>query len=799
MNIRSFLFFFAVLFLLNSSSFSLNFENGFSSNFAVFKLEREPLIRIGLATNAGSATITTSDSQLIATSPDEPDKFLGTQQVRILARSYSPPEIEIFNFEIAKITTREEAVNLEKDAREATEIDTSLRLDAKANTWSVLINAKMETPEEAEQFKKVLSDKGFGDVQIVSSKFTKHTDEALKLSAQIAKSPKSEVRSLPSSRPVADKISQNPVLKTSSSVPTNIAVNPNLREVLVSGASAVSKFSSLKAVAFGSQNERAVPVKYNGKAYRGKIEVFVNSRGTLTVVNVVPLEEYLLGVVPSELSLPQLEAQKAQAVAARTYAVANINNYGKQGFDMLPTVWSQVYKGVSIETKMGTQAVLQTRGIVATYHGTPINALYTSTCGGRTENSENIFDFDEPYLRGVNCSLEGDRHFQPFLIKSTREIAKIRNEANNELVRLAAKYAVNNFLMITNKFDDDYFEDQPTEIELRSWLNQLAIRFNKPLPQLITKDTSQPLLLAKALSEIIYTDAAQTEANLMSESDVNYQLSFDDADQVPKLFRPTLAMLLRDGWFSIYSDLTIKPQKHYSRAKILHLIDHIYDQKKWTQNLETGVAKPTDDGKLILKSGRSEKEIVVSPNVFLFRQFGDAFYQVKEAALLGGENVRYKTDASGAVVFLEIEPTEETTVAEKMSPFTYWNASMSASTMRARLGRYVKGLGTLIDVRIAKEGFSRRATDLEIITTNGTQHLTGGKIRSALRLKEQLFVMNKRYGSDGRISSVSFTGRGWGHGVGMCQYGAYGLAKMGVKYDEIVKHYYTGIDLTKAY
>ncbi len=75
----------------------------------------------------------------------------------------------------------------------------------------------------------------------------------------------------------------------------------------------------------------------------------------------------------------------------------------------------------------------------------------------------------------------------------------------------------------------------------------------------------------------------------------------------------------------------------------------------------------------------------------------------------------------------------------------------------------------------------------------------GGKIRSALRLKEQLFVINKRYGSGSAVASYTFTGRGWGHGVGMCQYGAYGLAKMGVKYDAIVKHYYTGIDLTRTY
>jgi stage II sporulation protein D len=156
-------------------------------------------------------------------------------------------------------------------------------------------------------------------------------------------------------------------------------VNPNLREVIVNGAGESASFSSLKPVAISSTNERSMPVRLNGKAYRGKLEVFVNSRGNLTVVNVVSLEDYLLGVVPSELSLPQLEAQKAQAVAARTYAVANINQFSNKGFDLLPTVSSQVYGGVNAESRMGTQAVLSTRGIVATYNGKPINAMYTST------------------------------------------------------------------------------------------------------------------------------------------------------------------------------------------------------------------------------------------------------------------------------------------------------------------------------------------------------------------------------------------------------------------------------------
>ena len=173
-------------------------------------------------------------------------------------------------------------------------------------------------------------------------------------------------------------------------------------------------------------------------------------------------------------------------------------------------------------------------------------------------------------------------------------------------------------------------------------------------------------------------------------------------------------------------------------------------------------------------------------------------YPVREAALIGGESVRFQTDGAGAVSYLEVEPTEQTTVAENMSPFTNWNTTLSSGEVQSRLSRYVRGIGTLYDVNIKTKGYSRRAVELEIIGSNGTRSLKGGAIRSALRLREQLFVINKRY-SGSTVASYTFTGRGWGHGVGMCQYGAYGLAKMGVKYDEIIRHYYTGVDLTQAY
>ncbi|HCA58310.1 MAG TPA: hypothetical protein DEP46_10030, partial [Blastocatellia bacterium] len=178
----------------------------------------------------------------------------------------------------------------------------------------------LDSKEEADAFKAKLAENGFPDVAVRTEKRTVVSPDAVALSQQVRKAGRSQVRSL--------------IRPTGSSAPTAASADdivPGLREVIVNGASTEAKYGSLKAVSFGSFDERSNPVRLNGKAYRGKIEVFINSRGSLTVVNVVPLEEYLLGVVPSELSLPALEAQKAQAVAARTYAVANINGFATQG------------------------------------------------------------------------------------------------------------------------------------------------------------------------------------------------------------------------------------------------------------------------------------------------------------------------------------------------------------------------------------------------------------------------------------------------------------------------------------
>lgn len=762
-----------------------------SNIFAHYRFIEEPTIRVALTTNARSVAISTSDNQLVSVSPEEQPKFLGISNITVSARAYRPPVFEKYYFEIPGIATKEEADQIVKDIKESLNEPALVNLDPKiANTYRIRIGDAKENLEEANAYKEFLAEKGFEDVEIITEKYQQPSDEAVALSKQINSNSTSQVRSLILSSPVGSKG------KGDSVQPTVDSINPNLREVIINGGKSAS-FTSLKPVLISSTNERNVPVRFNGRAYRGKLELFVNGRGTLSVINVVKLEDYVRGVVPNELGFPSLEAQKAQAVAARTYAVSKINQYANEGFDVFPTTQSQVYKGFPSETAMGNQAVAETRGIIALYNGKPIRAMYTSTCGGRTEDVKNIYtDYDAPYLKGVECAFEGREYFDSMLVKSSREPANIKNDNYLELVRITSQFAANGFVLSGNRFSDDWFQEVPTTAELSSWLGQLATRFGKPFPQ-ISNNSAKNIEFAKLMASMLYS--FEMTDTLLSEGDINYQLSFADADKIPTENRANLAMLFRDGWLSLYADATFRPNETMSRGRLIRLLYSIYAKKKWLPTMQSGSAKTTVDGKLVLRVGKSDKQFPLRPDVFLFRQFGDTFYQVRETALIGGETVNYQTNFTGEVIYLEVKPSTQTATPERTSPFTAWNTNLSASAVQSRLSRYVRGIGTLYDVNIKRKGYSRRAVELEIIGSNGKFSLVGGKIRSALRLKEQLFVMNKRYDSNGRVISYNFTGKGWGHGIGMCQYGAFGLAKQGYKFDQILKHYYSGIDLPRSY
>jgi SpoIID/LytB domain protein len=134
----------------------------------------------------------------------------------------------------------------------------------------------------------------------------------------------------------------------------------------------------------------------DGKPYRGKLEL-VPQGGFLRVVNVVALESYLQGVVAGEVPFSwPAEALKAQAVAARSYAIASLLK-GKP-FDLYADVRSQVYLGVAGEKPSTTKAVLDTSGQVVLYGGKVATTYYFSSSGGKTASAADVFGFAVPYL-----------------------------------------------------------------------------------------------------------------------------------------------------------------------------------------------------------------------------------------------------------------------------------------------------------------------------------------------------------------------------------------------------------------
>ena len=125
------------------------------------------------------------------------------------------------------------------------------------------------------------------------------------------------------------------------------------------------------------------------------------------LVLTITLEEYLVGVLAAEM-LPTYHEQalKAQAVCARTYAIRFMNKHSAYGFDMCTGTDCQTYKGVSAESERTTLAAQQTKGMVMKYNGQLIEAVYSATSGGWTENVKYVWGSDIPYLQAVEDSYE---------------------------------------------------------------------------------------------------------------------------------------------------------------------------------------------------------------------------------------------------------------------------------------------------------------------------------------------------------------------------------------------------------
>ena len=150
----------------------------------------------------------------------------------------------------------------------------------------------------------------------------------------------------------------------------------------------------------------------DGKPYRGEISFVVGDSG-LAVINVLPIDDYLMGVVPLEMGIRPASdsaAVQAQAVTARSYAYIHLTP--NRAYDVTGGTLDQLYGGVAAENAVASQAVEATRGLVLRFGGRVVNAPYHSTCGGTTAASSEVWrSADEPYLRQVSDRIPGTERF----------------------------------------------------------------------------------------------------------------------------------------------------------------------------------------------------------------------------------------------------------------------------------------------------------------------------------------------------------------------------------------------------
>ena len=590
---------------------------------------------------------------------------------------------------------------------------------------------------------------------------------------------------------------------------------------------------------------RPATMRVGEKDYRGEIHLLLNERGRINVVNVLPLEEYLRGVVPLELSpvaYPQIEALKAQAIAARTYALSHRNRFQREGFDLTSDARSQVYGGMSAEQALTDRAVEETRGMVAVYKNedgqeAPIEALYTSNCGGRTENNESIFlTRPVPYLRSVECAPDREMAGMKRELVSAISSEPLAGPDGRAIGREVALVEVLGF-NLPRHLTNQYLRGSVEQDEAQSWIEYVARMARPERPSPPRASITRLPGFASFLATALYGEGRARL--LLTSSDVDYILAGLDEEQLPPETRPSVAMLLKNGIIRLPADGRLNARAPITRAYAIETIARALlnglDGAKL--KVRKAIARPAENNRLLVASTNQAKqearpqnphltrissakesekdastvsrrsaapkdmleEFELEKGAWLFRRFGGESYRIDRLQIIGGERIIYHVNEAGRVDFLEAEASESGAASDRFSSTNRWTERVTLPELKQRLARSRVSVGDIEDLSPVVYGPSNRVLELEVVGSQSGARLRGQQIRTALGLKENLFVIDKERDEEGRLVAFVFTGKGWGHGVGMCQNGAFGLAKEGYSYSAILQKYYTGVKLQKAY
>jgi stage II sporulation protein D len=526
----------------------------------------------------------------------------------------------------------------------------------------------------------------------------------------------------------------------------------------------------------------------NGRGYRGFL-VMKGSLDSTAMVNYLNLEDYLKSVVPGELSPGEfnaLEALKAQAVAARTYALKNMGQFNQYGYDLVSTPRSQLYMGMSAEQPLSTRAVEETWGEVVKYKGQLINAMYTSTCGGKTEDAEKVFSgLPVPYLKSVECVSEKQREWT---IEAKSPVAPITVDGRNASLDVALLLGLGIVPMGAEPLD---FRADASFDEAVDWIKDTR-RLVGVKDQGFDPDSSTLnfVSLARLLVEAFgWTDRIE---ELLLPGEVDFILK--DVPQVQGRDRRAVAYCFQSGLFPA-SVRSGDPQRAVSRAELAVALARVVKDSK--DFFKTGTFRAAGKGTIEVGQDFERKTLALSNHVRLLRTIDGETTFATKLALLGGENVRW-LERDDQVAYLEVLYPPNSNVLDRSSRFNRWQVRKTRQELEALIGQSYP-IGRLVDIEIKSRGGSGRITELVLKGSDNTAIVRGFQIRAALGLRDTLFVIDRAYDEAGRVDQFTFSGRGWGHGVGLCQVGAYGLAVAGGKYQDILKKYYSGVKIDKMY
>ena len=519
-------------------------------------------------------------------------------------------------------------------------------------------------------------------------------------------------------------------------------------------------------------------IEVDGRPYRGYLEVFVNASNLFTVVNVVNLEDYLKGVVPAELSpavFPEKEAIKAQALAARTYVQKRRGQFAAEGYDICATAACQVYRGVAAEQPMASEAVLETVGEVLTYKGALVDALYTSTCGGRTENAENVFSNPEPYLVSRACFLES----RLAVVSSSNERPLSLEAATLERLGIAPAES----------------EGPATAASVRVWVERAISHIGQaPCFGAHEEGPFDVVALSGLLADGLCWE--RRLPFLVSELDAS-RLVTDAGLSNPE--RRHLAYAIRRDLIRPGAE-GIAQGNPLSHAEILGTLYRLVSQIGEAP-LRRGTIESVDGARIRLsrltQDALGDEQVVatgLAPLRYLYRQSGETVYYMERVSLLAGDQVLFHLGDSGIDVLVVLSDGAS---FDRSSRFSHWVVRKTKEDL-SRDVNVRHRVGTVQELRPKRYGRSGRIVELEIIGTAGSVVVEGLAVRRTLGIRENLFFLDAQRSKGSGAESWVFTGRGWGHGVGMCQVGAYGMALAGYSYRQILSHYYPGTRIART-